>query len=150
MESYYIKIKKKDTYFGNLAFYSDIDNKYKHCNMNISTYLDNEKSSFLKKLYGYYDQKISVIKAEWQSQITREKFKSKCQCEGRSECKKGNQSNGDRINCGKCKGKLFWVDGPTFHYICETCEIINIFTRTLYASCGTEFYCKLKITLYRP
>ena len=46
------KLNKKDTYFGNLAFYSDIDNKYKHCNMNISTYLDNEKSSFLKKLYG--------------------------------------------------------------------------------------------------
>ena len=151
LESYYIKIKRKiDTYFGNLVFYSDIDSKYKHCNMDISIDLDDEKSSYLQKLYEYYDKKIKDIKAEWESQITRAKFKSKCQCEGRLECKNGHQLNGDCINCGKCNGKLYWVDGPTHHYICENCEIINILTSTVCASCGAEVYCKPKFTSYRP
>jgi len=62
LESYFIKIRKKiNTYFGNLEFYDDIDSKYEHCNMDISTDLDDEKDDFLRKLYDYYDKKVKDI-----------------------------------------------------------------------------------------
>ena len=89
MESYFIKIRNKiNIYFGNLEFYDDIDSKYEHCNMDISTDLDDEKDDFLRKLYDYYDKKAKDIKAEWESQIKRAKYYSKCQCKGRLEWKK--------------------------------------------------------------
>ena len=151
LQSYFIQIRNKiDTYIGNLVFYSYIDSKYNHCDMDISTDLYDEKDKLLQKLYDYYDNKVKDIKAAWESQITRAKYKSKCQCEGELKCKNGHQLNGDSINCSKCKGKLYWVDGATHHFICENCGRIGILDSLVCSACDGEAYCKPKFVAYRP
>ena len=149
---YFMKMKNKiNQYFGSLKFYDSIDDKYVHCNMNIPTDLDDEKNDFLEKLYLYYERKKKEKKDEWKSQIKRAKYKQKCQCRGVLKCKNGHELDGESVNCGdNCKGKLYWVDGPTHYCICEKCNNISQLNSTICQECNAETLCVPKFTDYIP
>ena len=62
----------------------------------------------------------------------------------------GHKLDGDRINCGDCRGQLFWIDGPTHYCICRNCGKISILNITVCEACKADVYCEPKFTLYRP
>ena len=140
-------------YLATVEFYGYFDSKYNHCNMNISTVsqLEDKKRELLQKLYNYYDDKVQNKKNDWKNQINRAKYKSKCQAQGELKCEGGHKLNGDSINCGgSCKGKLYWVDGPTHYSICMECQTIWKLSSLICSSCGKKAYCTPKFTDYKP
>lgn len=154
MEEYFEAQKTNiNRYLGTVNFYGDFDSKYKHCNMNISTIseLENNKKNLLQKLYDYYDEKVKNKKNDWQNQINRAKYKSICQAQGELKCEGGHKLNGDSISCGgNCKGKLYWVDGPSHYSICMECQVIYKLSSLVCSSCGKRAYCTPKYTDYMP
>ena len=138
-------------YFGNLKFYDNIDDKSEHCKMNISTDLKDYKDKKLQELYNYYEERKSEKKNEWNDQIERSKHKQICQAQGSLKCENGCLLNGDYICCGgNCKGKLYWVDGPTRYCICKDCNKVSRLLGLICAGCGAKSLCTPKFTDFIP
>ena len=138
-------------YFGNLKFYDNIDDKSDHCEMNISTDLKDYKDKKLQELYNYYEERKSEKKNEWNDQIERSKHKQICQAQGSLKCENGCLLNGDYICCGgNCKGKLYWVDGPTRYCICKDCNKVSRLLGLICAGCGAKSLCTPKFTDFIP
>ena len=154
LEEYFEEKKREiNRYFGSIEFYGYIDNKNNHCDMNIPTIneLEDKKNELLKDLEKYYDKKEKEKKDKWQSQINRAKYKSRCQAQGTLKCENGHELNGDSISCGgSCKGKLYWVDGPTHYSICEDCGSISKLSTLVCSRCNARSYCIPKFTDYIP
>ena len=151
LEEYMEKKKKEiNQYFGNLNFYANIDSKYSHCDMNIYTTDNLHKEEFLEKLYKYYENKEKEKRNEWESQINRAKYYAKCQVSGRLKCYNGHQLNDESISCGDCKGKIYWVDGPSHYCICNNCHKISELTKVVCGKCKADVYCTPKFTDYIP
>ena len=119
--------------------------------MNISTDLKDYKNKKLQELYDYYEERKSKKKNEWKDQIERSKYKQICQAQGSLKCEKGCLLNGEYISCGgNCKGKLYWVDGPTRYCICKDCNIVSRLLGLICGGCGAKSLCTPKFSDFIP
>lgn len=151
LEEYFEKQKRLiKQYYSSVKFYGSIDSKYDHCNMNIETDLYEEKRRLLNNLYEFYERCEKDLKNEWQTQITKAKYKARCQASGRLECANGHCLK-DSISCGgSCGGSLYWVDGETHYSICEKCQTVSQVNSLVCGRCGAKAYCEPKFYNYKP
>lgn len=153
LEEYFEEQKRNiNIYFGSINFYDDIDIKYNHCNMDIETIneLNENKNQLLQKLYEYYENKKKTKIQDWERQIIRAKYKSKCQCQGELKCKNGHKLGDEGIGCNKCDDLLYWVDGPSHYCICIGCQKVSKLNGLECPICKAETYCEPKFIDYIP
>ena len=151
LEQYFEKQKLTiQQYYGKIKFYGSIDSKFDHCNMDIDTDLYEDKNRLLNKLYEYYDKLKDDLKKDWQTQITKAKYKARCQASGTLECTNGHKLK-DSITCGGgCDGNLYWVDGETHYSICDKCQNVSRVEGLVCGRCGGSVYCEPKFCRYKP
>ncbi|EGG25149.1 hypothetical protein DFA_03396 [Cavenderia fasciculata] len=92
----------------------------------------------------YYDSVVPGIAQKWIDQTSRAKWKAPVHAHGDMTCQGGCKMN-DSVFCYKstCRGRLYWVDGPSSTAICQTCETKASFVdTTLYCiACGNRCNC---------
>ena len=124
---------------------------------------DKKDAKFIikKEAYNYFerdefalllDQKIRSYNNNSKATYI-EKLRAVCQCEGELKCENGHTLKNTPIECSKCEGTLYWIDGPSHYCICNRCEKITTLNGVICGGktgCGANAKCKPKFTDFIP